>query len=278
MQFQKLFAVALFFFALFAQNAHVAEADFSKNFKEDLMFGSEGESVRRLQTILSRDQEIYPEGIVSGWFGPLTREAVVRFQRRHGIEPDGGFFGPLTRAKMNALLAEAGEALAFPVIAEGGEKARAPLTAVFESGTTASIVATSSLAVLLHRPEKEHADRASNAEPPEQHVSIADAEARHSCAIEPFSRTIAYAQDGDYAVTLTPSVRAKHFTLFTSSLPAGIEAVFNKTDGNPHIITLTLDATDSATPGSFNAMVIYEEAQDTATALRNFCQFHIVVH
>jgi peptidoglycan hydrolase-like protein with peptidoglycan-binding domain len=40
-------------------------------------------------------------GPVTGYFGPLTKAAVVKFQGLHGIKPQSGFVGPLTRAVLN---------------------------------------------------------------------------------------------------------------------------------------------------------------------------------
>lgn len=61
------------------------------------------QEVQCLQQFL-KDQAsgIYPEGLVTGYFGNLTSLAVKRFQAVHGI-PQTGFVGPLTRAKMNSL-------------------------------------------------------------------------------------------------------------------------------------------------------------------------------
>lgn len=59
-----------------------------------------------LQQFLSNQgADIYPEGLVTGYFGSLTRAAVVRFQKRYGIIQTG-FVGILTRAKINAILHE----------------------------------------------------------------------------------------------------------------------------------------------------------------------------
>lgn len=74
-------------------------------FSATLPFGSTGEDVRRLQTLLASDKTIYPEGITSGYFGPLTREAVEKFQLKYGVVagpgvPGYGVFGPATRAKI----------------------------------------------------------------------------------------------------------------------------------------------------------------------------------
>lgn len=64
-----------------------------------------GEDVELLQEILATDPEIYPEGLVTGYFGPLTEKAVKRFQKIAGIE-QVGIVGPKTLSKINELLEE----------------------------------------------------------------------------------------------------------------------------------------------------------------------------
>jgi hypothetical protein len=67
-----------------------------------LALGEKSDDVRLLQTILSFNRTIYPEGLVTGYFGPITEAAVKRFQARYGIEQIG-YVGPLTRAKLNEI-------------------------------------------------------------------------------------------------------------------------------------------------------------------------------
>lgn len=67
--------------------------------------GSTGEQVAVLQALLSADPSIYPEGIVSGFFGRLTGEAVKRFQKKNGIE-QVGFVGPKTLKRLQEHLKE----------------------------------------------------------------------------------------------------------------------------------------------------------------------------
>ncbi len=55
--------------------------------------------------MLATDPEIYPEGLITGYFGPLTRRAVKRFQKIAGIE-QVGVVGPKTLSKINELLEE----------------------------------------------------------------------------------------------------------------------------------------------------------------------------
>ena len=68
--------------------------------------GMAGEVVR-LQSFLARDKEIYPEGLITGYFGVFTERAVQKWQARYGIVSSGdimttgyGLVGPKTRSKM----------------------------------------------------------------------------------------------------------------------------------------------------------------------------------
>ncbi len=72
--------------------------------------GSKGAQVTALQEFLKKDSLIYPEGIVSGYFGPATERAIQRFQKKYGIVSSGssnttgfGMVGPKTRIKLNEL-------------------------------------------------------------------------------------------------------------------------------------------------------------------------------
>ncbi|OGY59090.1 MAG: hypothetical protein A3B23_01535 [Candidatus Colwellbacteria bacterium RIFCSPLOWO2_01_FULL_48_10] len=77
-------------------------------FKLDLALGSQNASVTALQNFLkAQGVDIYPEGSVTGYFGPATTRAIQRFQVKYGIANEGeagyGNFGPKTRAKANQL-------------------------------------------------------------------------------------------------------------------------------------------------------------------------------
>ena len=82
----------------------------SITFSRLLRVGSRGEDVRRLQEILVSDG-VYPEVTVSGYFGNLTRAAVVRFQEKYAsellapasLQSGTGVVGVLTRTKLNQL-------------------------------------------------------------------------------------------------------------------------------------------------------------------------------
>jgi len=62
--------------------------------------GSSGDQIKILQALLAADPEIFPEGMITGFFGRLTREAVKRFQKKHGLE-QVGHVGPRTLEKLN---------------------------------------------------------------------------------------------------------------------------------------------------------------------------------
>lgn len=67
-----------------------------------LTLGSSGEEVKILQAALSVDKNIYPSGIVSGYFGSLTKQAVVNFQKKYQI-PESGKIDEATAKKFNEI-------------------------------------------------------------------------------------------------------------------------------------------------------------------------------
>lgn len=66
--------------------------------------GSTGQDVITLQEHLSSQDNIYPEKLVTGYYGPLTKEAVTKFQEKAGLEPVG-LVGPKTLTLINQELA-----------------------------------------------------------------------------------------------------------------------------------------------------------------------------
>lgn len=82
-----------------------------------LDLGSSGPQVTELQTYLATNSTIYPSGLVTGFFGQLTKAGVERFQTAQGIVSSGtpettgyGRVGPQTRIRINSLLGSGGQA------------------------------------------------------------------------------------------------------------------------------------------------------------------------
>ncbi|OGZ43935.1 MAG: hypothetical protein A3J55_00690 [Candidatus Ryanbacteria bacterium RIFCSPHIGHO2_02_FULL_45_17b] len=83
---------------------------FTYNFYLGMDDAETGGQVTELQKILGADSEIYPEALITGYYGPLTEQAVRRYQKKHSIVSSGspdttgyGVVGPATRAKMRGL-------------------------------------------------------------------------------------------------------------------------------------------------------------------------------
>ena len=72
-------------------------------FTKTLHIGSTGDQVKQLQEFLKQFPDIYPEGLVTGYFGVLTENAVKRFQIEGGLEVLG-VVGPITRDKLNKFI------------------------------------------------------------------------------------------------------------------------------------------------------------------------------
>ena len=65
-----------------------------------LSVGMSGSDVSALQTFLSQSNAIYPQGLVTGYYGFLTQAAVSNFQARNEINPLG-MVGPITLPILN---------------------------------------------------------------------------------------------------------------------------------------------------------------------------------
>ncbi|MGD0328297.1 MAG: peptidoglycan-binding protein [Minisyncoccia bacterium] len=68
------------------------------NFTKNLTVGSRGADVTALQQFLT-DEGFY-SGTISGYFGQLTKAAVIAFQKANNL-PQTGYVGPLTLALLN---------------------------------------------------------------------------------------------------------------------------------------------------------------------------------
>ena len=75
-----------------------------------------GADVKTVQQFLAQDNELYPQGKVTEYFGFLTKSAVSNFQSRNGLGTDG-YIGNSTRPVMNAqIVSGMGSSNAAPTI------------------------------------------------------------------------------------------------------------------------------------------------------------------
>lgn len=73
--------------------------------------GQSGANVTNLQTFFTDNSAIYPEGLITGYFGGLTANAVKRFQAQYGFDQVGRV-GPVTLEKINSMIQSGGWAIA----------------------------------------------------------------------------------------------------------------------------------------------------------------------
>jgi len=108
-------------------------------FTRTLSRGMTGDEVKQLQEFLKQFSDIYPEGLVTGYFGSLTEAAVKRLQEKQNIEPVG-IVGPKTRTKLNELITEeAGFSGIVPpglLVAPGIQKKLEPTATTALTGAT----------------------------------------------------------------------------------------------------------------------------------------------
>ncbi len=115
--------IALVTIAFFPISVLAATTNFCPSISRSLYRGLTdaitGGEVSELQKFLKSDPTIYPEGLVTGYFGPLTERAVQRFQAANGIIAYGtpattgyGVVGPKTRAVLSFSCAAASSSAA----------------------------------------------------------------------------------------------------------------------------------------------------------------------
>jgi hypothetical protein len=84
------------------QGGGAGSSSSSYNYTRDLTLGSRGEDVSALQQMLI-DAGYLAISAPTGYFGPMTKSALAKWQAANGISPASGYFGPKTRAYLASL-------------------------------------------------------------------------------------------------------------------------------------------------------------------------------
>src|SRR3989338_5485162 len=123
----------------------VAEVKAELGITRSLERGAVGDEVKKLQEFLKKFPDIYPSGLVTGYFGPQTELAVKKLQEKQGIEAVG-IVGPKTLSKINELIAYgAGTSGVVPpglLIAPGIQAKLATTTILIVSSTSPNTTTT----------------------------------------------------------------------------------------------------------------------------------------
>jgi len=80
-------------------------------FVNEMQFGDRNNDVKELQKLLAQFSDVYPEKLVTGYFGNLTKQAIIRFQNKFkseilipaGLKQGTGYVGQYTLDKLNSL-------------------------------------------------------------------------------------------------------------------------------------------------------------------------------
>ncbi len=121
-------------------------------FTMDLTIGSTGAQVSALQQLLvSQGYLTMPAGVSMGYFGALTKSAVMKWQAAVGL-PSTGFFGPMSRTKVNA-----SGSTTVPGTTVGGTTTTGINTPGVEGTLTAKLNATPGAAVTVREGDSKKA-------------------------------------------------------------------------------------------------------------------------
>ncbi len=85
-------------------NSTVSSTTTSTSLNRDLEIGAEGNDVKLLQELLIKANRgpaaiLLSKSGATGYFGSLTKTALIEYQKAYGI-PTTGYFGPITRARL----------------------------------------------------------------------------------------------------------------------------------------------------------------------------------
>ena len=97
--------------------------------------GETSDNVTILQQLLAGDAEVYPEGTISGFYGPATVRAVRRFQLKYGViqaanEAGNGRVGPKTLAKLSEIFGSVTAPITAPAVTTPAPSSAAVGTAI----------------------------------------------------------------------------------------------------------------------------------------------------
>jgi len=123
--------------------AQVQSVKIELNFSRALAQGATGDDVKQLQEFLKTFTGAYPDGLITGYFGPLTEAAVKKFQDQNGIE-SVGIVGPKTQDKLNVLAAAIPAATATAPAMTIPAVPATPAQTIDQTGTSTTVSAVPS--------------------------------------------------------------------------------------------------------------------------------------
>jgi peptidoglycan hydrolase-like protein with peptidoglycan-binding domain len=105
MQFFKKSKVLVGVFSITVLSSFVSLVASADMITRQLEYGMSGSDVGAMQTFFAKDSTIYPQGLVTSYFGTMTKNAVINFQTKNNIAP-AGRVGPATLPILNAAMNE----------------------------------------------------------------------------------------------------------------------------------------------------------------------------
>ncbi len=119
-----------------AKPAKEVKANVPASLERQLEVGMKGEDVKELQRILADEPDMYPEKLITGFFGLLTKKAVKKFQKKHGLEQVGRV-GKKTLEKLKKVKKDKKEKVTTPTVVPSTASST-PMTPSVVATTTAS--------------------------------------------------------------------------------------------------------------------------------------------
>ena len=113
--------------------------------------------------------------------------------------------------------------------------------------------------------------------PPQPLPSIETPEAKHSCMVQPFSKTLRPGDRTVFAVNLSPSDDNLPYQVALGDLPEGVQGTLSSPSGTTSTVNMNITLGASTTPGSFSSVIIYRETNASGTIVGTICQYNLII-
>lgn len=219
-----------------------------------------GGEVTELQKFLAEDSDVYPEGLITGYFGSLTEKALKRWQAKYNVVSSGspnttgyGVVGPKTRDKIQEVCAdESVIKITIPIAAVN------PFIALYSLNNGEDIKIGDDIKIKWYAhsmaEDKEYTLR----------IDLIDGPGAHTIALVPFD--VSKSQSGEYNWNLSPTFLANGYEYELRLGNYKIRLVlFDRADCDDECISATSDISSIPNDESDTTFSIKDASDDSET-------------
>ncbi len=221
----------------------------SHTFTMDLTVGSTGSEVVALQQMLvAKGFLTMPAGVAMGYFGEATRSAVAAWQAANGITPASGYFGPITRAKVNSMVVVTPGNPSNPSNPSNGQAGDVTVTSR-SSGTDNQVIEGSSNTKVLGFDVKAQGSDV-NVTSVRVEMEHTDSDTASSDRLTRYADSVAIMYNGKVVGSADASEFSKDSNVYSRNIAVSGASVSEDQTGRFYVVVSALDNLDSNDAGT----------------------------